>query len=243
MAKVPFLQSAAVLVLLHANHSALANDESPQNIYSGTAELGIILTSGNTETESINGKYSIKHHGEKWDSQLKLSALKTREGSATTNEKYGILTQFDRNFSEHNYLAIVAEQQRDRFSGFKYRTTASVNLGYRLIDESNVSLDFESGPGYRRDKILNTDELVEDVILRLAGKFNWDINDGVQFAQLTTVELAEDNQTYRLETSLKSQLNGRLATKLTHKFKYVSDVPEDNKNDDSEFAVTLVYSY
>ncbi|MBQ0780103.1 MAG: DUF481 domain-containing protein, partial [Thalassolituus oleivorans] len=45
------------------------------------------------------------------------------------------------------------------------------------------------------------------------------------------------------ETGLQSQINGSLATKLTYKVKYVEEVPADKENTDSEFGVTLVYSF
>ena len=60
---------------------------------------------------------------------LKLEALTSEEDGVKSKEKYSALTQFDRNFTEHSYMAIVAQQERARFSGYTYQSTVSVNYG------------------------------------------------------------------------------------------------------------------
>ncbi len=224
-----------------ADAAAAAAPEFP--IWGGSAELGTIRTSGNTDTSSINGKFAVKRDGELWDSSLKLDALTSKEDGVTSKEKYRGTVQFDRNFSEHSYLAIVGDEERDRFSGFEYQATLSAGYGYRAIHEQNMELDLEAGPGYRRDKLKETDEINEEVIARLVARYHWTIQKGVEFIEEFSAELGESNSIYKSETGLKSQINGSLATKLTYKVKYVDKVPAESENTDTEFGVTLVYSF
>ena len=211
--------------------------------WGGAAELGTIATTGNTETSSLNGKFALKRDGQQWDFSSKLDALRSEEDGVTSKEKYFGSVQFDRKFSEHSYLAIQADQERDRFSGFTYQTTASIGYGYRLLHTEFRHLDIEAAPGYRRDKVKATDVIDEEDIIRLGMKFGWKINAGTTFTQTANADLGGSNSIYKTETSLQSQLNGSLATKLTYKVKYVDKVPDENKNTDTEFGVTLVYSF
>lgn len=219
------------------------SETPPLPVWSGAAELGTIATTGNTETSSLNGKFSLARDGEEWDVSGKLEALSSHEDGVSSKEKYYGAVQVDRKFTEHSYVAINADQERDRFSGFTSQTTASIGYGYRVIDSETRYLDLEAAPGYRRDKLKETGDVEEEGIARLAIKFGWTINAGVSFTQTANADLGQKNSTYKTETGLKSQINGALATKLTYKVKYVDDVPEDNKNMDTEFGVTLVYSF
>lgn len=243
-AVLPLLLSAASFVNAEEAANAESAEAAPEfPIWGGSAELGTIRTSGNTDTSSINGKFAVKRDGETWDSSFKLDALTSKEDGVTSKEKYRGTIQFDRNFSEHSYLAIVGDEERARFSGFEYQATLSAGYGYRAIHEKNMELDFEAGPGYRRDKLKESGDIDEEAIARLVARYHWTIQKGVEFIEEFSAELGESNSIYKSETGLKSQINGSLATKLTYKVKYVDKVPADSENTDTEFGVTLVYSF
>ena len=232
-----------ISTLLMASGAAYAAEEAPQSPWSGSTELGYISTSGNTDTQSTNAAFAVKHKGEKWDKSLKLSALTGEEDGTTSKEKYNAEVKFDRNFSERSYLVIDATQERDRFNGFEYQSTASIGYGYRAIKEEKMNLSLEAAPGYRRDKLKESGDINEDSILRLAANFDWEISEGVSFIEEFTADIGDDNSTYKSETGLKSKIIGALATKITYKIKYVEEVPDDNENTDRELGITFIYSF
>jgi len=238
--RIPFL---AALLLSSPFVVAAEDTREVPSAWDGSAELGFIDTSGNTDTQSTNGAFKVKHKGEQWDKALKLTALTSKEDGVTSKEKYNGEINLDRNFDARSYLAITGTQERARFSGFEYQSTASVGYGYRVINEDKMKLAFEAAPGYRRDKLKESGDINEDTILRIDADFSWTIQKGVEFTEEFVAELGEENSTYKSETGLKSQINGSLATKLTYKIKYVDEVPPENKNTDREFGVTLVYSF
>ncbi|MFK4753083.1 DUF481 domain-containing protein [Oceanobacter antarcticus] len=236
-------QALALTLLALAAHSQASDAEKTPPFWGGAAELGSITTSGNTETSSLNGKFALWRKGIDWDTNYRLEALTSEEDGTVSKETYYGSVQFDRNFGEHSYLAIHADQERARFSGFTYQSTVSIGYGYRVIELDTMKLDLEAGPGYNRDKLENSGEIKDQGIARLVLKYGWKINKGTVFTQTASAEMGGDNSTYKSETGLKSQINGSLATKLTYKIKYVDQVPEENKNLDKEFGVTLVYSF
>ncbi|WP_430460944.1 DUF481 domain-containing protein [Thalassolituus sp. LLYu03] len=239
----PLLLSALLLPALVAQAEESDVTASDINTWKGSAELGSIRTTGNTDTSSLNAKFGVFHKGLRWDSGLKLEALTSQEDDVTSKEKYAAALQLNRNFAENHYLALLAEYEDDRFSGYEYQSLVSAGYGYRAIHEQDMALDLEAGPGYRYDRLDEGGVIEEGAVLRLAAKFFWTIREGVEFGQLVSMDDGAESTVWKSETGLKSQINGSLATKLTYKVKHTSDVPEDSKNTDTEFGVTLVYSF
>ncbi len=240
--RIPSGLITASLLALMSSPAVMAAEEE-KSAWSGSAELGSIRTSGNTSTSSTSGKFDLKHAGEHWDSRLRLTSLNSKDDGETSKEKYTAGVQFDRNFSATTYLAITADQERDRFSGFEYQSTAGFGFGYRAINRDTMHLDLEAGPGYRRDKIDGSGDIQEEAIGRLALKYHWTINDAVKFFEEFTADMGSENSIYRSETGLQSRLNGSLAMNLSYKIKYVDEVPLGSEQKDTEFGVTLVYSF
>lgn len=212
-------------------------------IWNGTAELGSIRTTGDTDTSNFSGKFSILRKGEFWDSGLKLSVLTSKEDGETSKERYEGTLTLDHKFTEHHYLASSASYEFDRFSGYDYQTLISLGYGYRLTNTDEHHLDLEVGPGYRYDKLKADNEIEEETVLRLAGKFFWQLNEAVQFDQLLSVNTGSQRTIWLSETGLKSQINGSLATKINYRVDYTDVVPEDAANTNTEFEVTLAYSF
>ena len=226
-------------VLTNSSH-ATETDSKPLHV---SAELGSIFTSGNTDTESINAKLTVTHQRDRWLSTVKLGALSSKESDVTSAEKYTFLGQLDYATDEYNYLANILDVQKDRFSGFDYRSTIAINFGRRLITRDALSWDIEIGPGYRRDKMEGESGIEEEAILRLANRIMWSIGENASLQNNISSTLGDDNQNYQVETSLTSQINGNFSTKLSHVVNYVAEVPEGSEKTDSEFGVTLVVSY
>ncbi len=245
------LKTLPVVFVLSPAFAEEANTSFP--VWKGSAELGSVWTTGNTNTSSVNGQFDVRRKGEFWDTKLRLTALTSKEEDditkkdVTSKEKYTGLAQINRNYSERSYLAIVGQQDRDRFSGFDYQGTISAGLGYHAIADENIILDLEAGPGYSRERESATDtaseNINEEAVARLVANFSWKIREGVEFIEEFSAIIGSDNSIYRSETGLKSQINGSLATKITYKTKYVSDVPDDAVKRDGEFGVTLVFSF
>lgn len=236
----------SILAVAVAQPALAADDDATAEekpIWSGSAELGSIWTNGNTKTSSVNGQVDVKREGELWVSRAKFSALGSKDDDNVTKEKYNGLVQLDRNITEKFYVAMVAQQERDRFSGFKYQGTATAGLGYHAIKTKSQILDLELAPGYYRERERESGNINESAIARFALNYDWTIREGVSFIEEFSADIGEENKVYRSETGLKSQINGSLATKITYKVKHVDEAPEDKKKTDTEFGVTLVYSF
>ena len=159
----------------------------------GEAELGLVVTTGNSATENLNTKLKLTKVSGEWLHEANLGALSSsNEDQATgedetTAEKYFINYKADRTLDEHSYLYGVTTYEDDRFSGFEYQATAGVGYGYKVIAEEDKTLSVELGPGYRINSIEGASN-ENEVTLRVGEKFSWQFSDNAELNQYLTVE-------------------------------------------------------
>ncbi|HHM06291.1 MAG TPA: DUF481 domain-containing protein [Gammaproteobacteria bacterium] len=212
-------------------------------VWKGEAELGVVNTSGNTDTQKINARAKLETEREKWRHIIKAEALKSSDNDKTTAERYELSGQSNYKFNEYDYLFGTLKYEDDQFSGYDYRLTAALGYGRRLIHRDNLVVDVEAGPGYRLSKEEATGDDISEAVLRAAGDLLWKISKTTQLTEELSTEIGEQSTVSKSVTGLKSQINGNFATKITFTVKHVSDVPAGVKNTDTETAVTLVYSF
>lgn len=231
------------MALLLAGHVHAEDTRSVNWHWEGTAELGSIKTTGNTDTSSVNAKLDLAGKTPRWEYALQLSALTSKEDDETSKERYKGTLGIDRKFNQHHYLATTLAYEFDRFGGYDYQTLLSLGYGYRLLNRSDRWLDVEAGPGYRYDRLKDDTDTEEEMLMRFLAKFFWQIQKGVELNQKLSINTDSQKTTWRSESGLKSQINGSLATKISYQWEFTDDVPPDTENTNSEFAVTLVYSF
>ena len=215
---------------------------TPKGVWKGAAELGYISTTGNTETETIKAKGSMSVEKDQWRHKTEVTALNSSDQETTTAEKYTFGWQSDYMFSKNNYALGSIDYEDDRFSGYDYRVTETVGLGHRTIDEKDLTLDLEIGPGARQSK-LDDGSSEDEFIIRGAAKLAWTISPSSKFSEVLKVDFGEDATITTSTTELTTKINTSLAMKVTYVYKNTSDVPPGADETDTETAVTLVYSF
>lgn len=230
-------------MLVALGQAAAETESSPAgDIWKGSAELGYIATTGNTETETIKAKGTVTKEVEKWRHTAEASGLKSEENEITTAEKYALGWQSDYKFSKHNYFLGSIDYEDDRFSGYDYRVTETVGYGHRTIDEKDLTLDLEIGPGARQSK-LDDGSSEDEFIIRGKGKLLWTISPSSKFSEVLKVDFGEDATVTISTSELTTKINTSLAMKVGYVYKHTSDVPPGVDKTDTETSVTLVYSF
>ena len=229
--------AAAMLV----TGNAVAED-APKSLWKASAELGFVTTSGNTETETLNAKAIASTDREKWRHKGQMTALKSSDAVNTTAQKYTLMGKSDYKLEGKNFLFGVVTYEDDKFSGYDYRITEAIGYGRRVIEETNMTLDLEIGPGSRQSK-LDSGESDSEAMLRVAANYAWTISKTSKFSEALTVEAGEDVTVTKSVTSLASQIEGNLSMKITFTYKNTSEVPVGLDETDTETAITLVYNF
>ncbi|WP_115717288.1 DUF481 domain-containing protein [Gallaecimonas mangrovi] len=257
--------SLPLLAILVAN-SAYADDEfdysaapsasgadKQDKTWKGEAELGILVTTGNSEATNINGKLNIVHNMDKWRNTYLLQSLYTKSDDETTAEQYSGAAQGDYKFNDKEFWYIRGAYEKDRFSGYNYSSSVTSGYGSRVWQTEDGSfLELSAGLGYRSNEVDKDsddyeegDESDRGVITRLAGKFEYDISKTAIFRQelSTEVGLEDGGSISKSITSLQANIIGSLAMKLSYTIQYSSQVPTDTEKTDTETSVTLLYSF
>ncbi|SHH78738.1 DUF481 domain-containing protein [Ferrimonas marina] len=216
--------------------------------FSGGIELGAFMATGNTETTHIKGKIDTQHLIGNWQNQYLFETLYSEDGDERSAERYYGLVQGNYPGAGKHYFFGMASGEVDKFSGYDYIATGAVGYGQRIIDQDNMTLVSEIGPGYSYKKIdLNEDPDGEDEsswITRVKLEYWWQFSSTAEFRQLLASDIAFDGANIsRSETSVSAALIGNLAMKLSYNVKYNSDPVGDLKSTDTELGATLLYSF
>ena len=75
--------------------STLFAASTAQAQWTGKAELGVMVSSGNAEATSANTKFDLAHESEKWRQTIYAGALYGANGEFTTAERFEARYQLD----------------------------------------------------------------------------------------------------------------------------------------------------
>ena len=248
MKKSCFLLMIASLVSLTGNAFAEEEKSEEKSPWTSSVELGFIRTTGNTETQTLAGKADVVYEVEKWrhtghaegyGTEAKNQATGENEVSA---ERYQLVGKSDYKFTKRDYVYGLIKLQKDRFSGFEYDHIISAGYGRKAIKQDNMELDLEIGPGERFFKV-DGGQADEEAVLRLAGKYWWQITDASKFTQLLSTDIGESITSSESITGIEANINKTLALKFTYTIRHKTKVPAGNEKTDTETAMTLVYNF
>jgi len=235
-----------------ASSMAMAAEEKEKekkSPWTSTAELGYVVTSGNSETSTINAKIDATHEKESWRHNVHAESFASSTTDKTTNietrsaERYQLSGKSDYKFNETDYAFALLNYDKDRFSGYQYQASVSLGYGRRLLNEKDMTFDAEVGPGMRTIKVDGAQDSESEGLLRLAIKYVWKVSDNSTFTEDLSSDFASDLTVTKSITALTANINSSLAMKLSLTTKNNSVVPAGSKKTDTETAVTLVYSF
>jgi len=211
--------------------------------WENSVEAGLLWTSGNTKTQSINVKGAAAHELNKWRNEAKLEALNVKGEEGRLSEKYLGSGKSSFKYSELSYSFVTADGEHDPFSGYAYQISSSLGYGYRVINKKTTTLDFEAGPGYRQTRLRGVDGVESEGVIRLSGKYVQKLSKTSTFSEELISAIGEDAKITKSVTALSAQVAGNLSMKASLTVNNNSAAPEGADKTDTETAVTLVYTF
>lgn len=261
------MKTPAALLLSVLTLSAYASDDNGDKTVSVEAEVGALLTSGNTESTAFKGKLDIKHEMVHWRNSYLIEGFYkeneveviennlSRTENQVTAEKYFLSAQSDYKLNEeHRGVFVYGSYEVDKFSGYNYQGTIAAGYSDRLFKTESTYLNYSVGPGmafYETEEATVDGTFIPSVsdsnaILRLAVNFGWDISETAKFTQTLSSDVAiesEDNTKTKSETAISAAINGSLSMKAAYSIQNNSVVRDDVEETDTQTSLTLVYSY
>ena len=218
----------------------------------GKGEAGLVIASGNTETETANVKFALAHERDKWKNQFGLAGLYASDVEGTTAQRWEVFGQSDYNFSPKTFWFGAARYEDDRFSGFEYQATISTGLGRKFVDTDRTKFVGTAGVGYKvfetRDAfdpdtgvLLEEGERGEDVVFRGTLDFEHKLTETTSLIDKFIVEAGADNTFYQNDFSVQVTVTKVLALAVGYSVRHNTDPPIGFEKTDTLTTVNLVY--
>jgi putative salt-induced outer membrane protein len=237
-----FRSTLAVLVILVAAPILAAEEEAPDSPWAGSATLGYLATSGNTNNSNLNSGLEVGYTIGSWRHEFNGRAIYAAEDNTTTSEAYAAGLKSERNLSKRSFLFGRLNWRKDRFSGYDTQFSQTVGYGRRVIDNDVHKLNIEVGAGARQSDLVDGRSENETILL---GDLNytWALSDNSEFRQNFLFEAGSSNTYLASVTALSAKLVGNLAFVASYTVKNNSDVPIGTKKTDTYSALSLEYGF
>ncbi|WP_348675885.1 DUF481 domain-containing protein [uncultured Abyssibacter sp.] len=210
----------------------------------GKAELGVLKTSGNSQSQSINASLALQHELGRWENQFTATVFTAEEDDEQNAERYSSTFKTSFDFTEFNYLFANLSYEKDLFGGVRERTTETVGYGRRLLKSDRNELNVELGAGARQQESQKPESLREsDAIVRGALLYQFEISETSEFTQKFLTESGDENTYSESITGLKLTIIGPTFAGITYTVKHNSTVPDDRKKTDTYLSVSLSYEF
>lgn len=210
--------------------------------WSPTAELGVVNTTGNSDTTSANGKFALKGTDELWTHEYFLAALRAESDDELTANRLELGGKTARRLGERQYLGFAARHERDDFSAYEHQSTLALNYGAWLVKEEGHSFQIEGGPGVRHARLADGGGSESDALLRGYADYEHQITESTRFFNTLLVEATPDNTFAQNDIGIAVSINKTLALKAAFQARHNTQAPDGLERTDTLTSVNIVWS-
>ena len=240
-------KSKIILVALSMGISVSAFAEG----WKGQGEAGLIVSSGNTDSENANVGLKFTKEGEVWIHEFGLGLYQASNNDIDSAESFNADYTIKRDLSERRFIFGALSYLDDDFDGFTEQASAAVGYGYRLFNSEPRAWDVAIGVGYRDTSELT---LLEDgtelegedlsgATLVLRSDFRNKLTSNTEFLSNFIAEIGSDNTFVESDTAIVVSMSEAFALKAGILFRHNTDPAPDADDTDTITSVNLVYNF
>ena len=232
-----------LLVFLFVGSTSSAEGTSP---WSHESEVNIVLTSGNSQTETYGGKQTTSYKFDLNTLAAKAKYVQTRDSGTEKAKSWEASLRYEREFtsSVSGFISQLAES--DLFAGFIQRNSTDLGAKYFIVKNESDELFSEFGYRYSFEDKNDPASDVLRQILRLAGQWTRKWSAGVS-SQLIAEYLhnTKEAEDYLAngEASLSTSLSDIFSFKTGYSLKYQNKPLGGRKLTDTVFTTALVAKF
>lgn len=220
--------------------------------WTAKAEAGLVIATGNTETETGNAKAEVVNTTGNWKHKAGLAALYASDDGERTAERWEVYEQTDYNFSPRTFWFGAGRYEEDQFDGFEYQAILSTGIGRKFIDTDATKFVGTAGAGYKfyetRDAfdeetgaLLELGDSDSEVVFRGTLDFDHKFNASTSFFNYLLVESGGDNTFVQDKIGIQVKMSEVLALAVGYAVRYNTDPPTGFEEMDTLTTVNLVY--
>ena len=212
--------------------------EEEETGWTGSGELGVVATSGNTETQSLSGRVEADREWRSGALRMEASALRAEQSSTTlraigatpddvrivetsdserTAENYTAAAQYDRELSERLFAFGSLGWERDELAGIADRLSVGAGAGTVWIDREDLESRTSYGVTYTRENGVSGIDR-EFAGARVSWDYRQDLTESTTYTHALVVnENLDDTDDLRADllASIAVSMTERLALKVS----------------------------
>jgi putative salt-induced outer membrane protein YdiY len=203
---------------------AAAPEEKKPPRLEGSAELSLLNSSGNSQTQSLGLGSTVIFRPGVWTTQAQVAFVRSETSDIETAKSLLAWVRQGRALTTTIDVFGRAEYLADEFAGIDSRVMVDAGLGYKPVDNAVHLVRFDAGVGYAKEHRLVGDDL-SAALMNLAGMYRWQREKAASFetAGLFTRSF-EDSADWRFRhtAAVAAAMSRVLSLKFTHELKYVN---------------------
>ena len=233
------IHAAMAGVLMITPVAAFADD----NGWSGQGEMGLAISKGNTDSQTLVGSLGLGKEDVRWTHSLGASFLYGKNDGVQNARRYEVFGTTGYRLNERSYMFGSLRNERDRFASNEYQWTVAAGYGHQLINDDTTQLKMEIGPGYRWAKLQGVRIHNNEAILRGFMDFSRKLTPTTSLYDTLLVEAGSDNTFASNNLGLQVQMTNALALKAGFEVRHNTDVLPGTKRTDTLTTVNVVYGF
>lgn len=209
--------------------------------WTGEGEAGIVIVSGNSDSEVINAGLSLSKKIDIWTHGVKFAANSAESKGDKNAESYLAAYNLKYDLDAKSFLWGDIRYLDDKFDSFDGITTIGAGYGYRISDSDELKWTVGAGLGYRDTEVESTGEDISGVAVIGESDFKLKLSETTDFIDTFRVESTSDNTFMQNVAGLSVSMSEVLSLKLTYDVRYNTDPASGDTSTDSITAVSVVY--
>ncbi len=237
--------TAAILAALMLPTAAFAQEATAEadTGWKGQGELGLAISKGNTDSQTLVGKLGAAHEGDLWKNEFGLALLYGKSDGLESADRYEAFGTTGRRLGAKSYLFGSLRTERDHFAAYEYQWTTAFGYGYEAIKNDATHLTFEIGPGYRWSKLQDVRVHENEAIARGYMDFGHQLTATTSIYDTLLIEAGKDNTFAKNDLGLQVAMSDALALKAGLEVRHNTDVLPGVKKTDTLTTVNVVYGF
>lgn len=219
-----------------------AKIDPPPPLWEGSAELSLVATGGNTDTQTLGAGTSVTWRPGAWTTRGRTAFVRSATADVVTAESFVAELRQSRKLSDRAELYARGEYLVDQFSGFNSRSSVDAGVGWLLLDEEPHRLKVDAGLGVtHEDRLAGGDETF--AAATTSADYTWQINAAAVFKEQPLVSMAiGDPGNWRLHNSmsLTVTMTRRLSVRIAHDLKRINQPVPGFLRTDTLLSAALV---
>ena len=221
----------------------IAHAETTDHDWQGSAELGFIVATGNTQSEVVNAVGESNRESGRWQHRIKLAAAGAVYNDIRNTESYALEGTVKYDLYEKKFLFANIRYFDDKFDSFNKIVSGAAGAGFQPLLQDKLTWDVFAGVGYSDQSLEQTGEDISGMTFLAISTYRHQLSDSTTLSFGSLLEYKPENTFSRNEASLKVAINHSLALKVAYELRYNSAPATLDKNIDTLTKANIVYEF